>query len=658
MEERCKKRTIAFYARVSTEHEAQVNAFENQLDWGKELLKQHPEWTEYHTYYDKGITGTSTQKRPGFMKMLSDAKNHKFDLIVTREVSRFARNTVDTLTITRELKRAGIEVYFVNDNIWSFDSDSELRLTIMASIAQEESRKISKRVAAGQAISRKNGVYYGNGNILGYKRIETKEADKPKEVNYVVDAEQARTVKKIFELYLNGNGLRAIQYELERLGYKTATGKTAWHLANIERVLQNPFYCGVIVYRRQWTPDFLEQKKINNIGDMPFEYAAGTHKPLVSKEDFEKVQNMIMSKRYDNENCPRDEYGKIIPEEGKKRQRYLGKKDAVDVWGELLVCECGRHFNRKVWHRDDNGGVQYGYQCYSQKATGTVKSRENHGLSTEGICNSPMIPHWKLRLMADSIFHNFIRDRKKLVGMIERLAKEMEEQKNKAKNINDSKMDEIKQIDAQISKLKTRVSNFQVMRADGEISKSDFEVQKRKTDTEIENLLKERAELIPAISPEDDDAEERAKRFTEYILQLDYEKDENGHTVLSEEVVRQFVSKIVVHKDYFEWFLRYNPNPDEPVVCTIGGGKRRGDEKPYFKDFSSSDYDFSDLYFLIPNFDYISTGCHQGWQELSCSFLQFAEFTLTIDDAKEYVYSLSTKRRVYNWHDIRVRLYI
>ena len=148
------------------------------------------------------------------------------------------------------------------------------------------------------------------------------------------------------------------------------------------------------------------------------------------------------------------------------------------------------------------------------------------------------------------------------------------------------------------------------MRADGEISKSDFEVQKRKTDTEIENLLKERAELIPAISPEDDDAEERAKRFTEYILQLDYEKDENGHTVLSEEVVRQFVSKIVVHKDYFEWFLRYNPNPDEPVVCTIGGGKRRGDEKPYFKDFSSSDYDFSDLYFLIPNFDYISTGCH------------------------------------------------
>ena len=139
------------------------------------------------------------------MKMLSDAKNHKFDLIVTREVSRFARNTVDTLTTTRELKRAGIEVYFVNDNIWSFDSDSELRLTIMASIAQEESRKISKRVAAGQAISRKNGVYYGNGNILGYKRIETKEADKPKEVNYVVDAEQARTVKKIFELYLNGN---------------------------------------------------------------------------------------------------------------------------------------------------------------------------------------------------------------------------------------------------------------------------------------------------------------------------------------------------------------------------------------------------------------------------------------------------------------------
>lgn len=151
-------RKMAFYGRVSTEHEAQLAALENQIQWYDDQAKSHPNWIVVDKYIDEGITGTQAKKRPAFLRMLEDARNGKFDLIVTREVCRFARNTVDTLVVTRELKNLGVEVYFVEDNIWTMDGDGELRLTIMATLAQEESRKVSERVKAGQLISRNNGV--------------------------------------------------------------------------------------------------------------------------------------------------------------------------------------------------------------------------------------------------------------------------------------------------------------------------------------------------------------------------------------------------------------------------------------------------------------------------------------------------------------------
>lgn len=159
-------RRVAIYGRVSTPHEAQISAMDNQKQWYEDEAARHDNWIVVARYYDEGITGTNAKKRPQFMAMLEAARRKEFDLIVTREVCRFARNTVDTLSITRDLKLLGIEVYFIQDNIHTMDSDGELRLTIMASMAQEESRKISERVRAGQQISRENGVLYGSGNIL------------------------------------------------------------------------------------------------------------------------------------------------------------------------------------------------------------------------------------------------------------------------------------------------------------------------------------------------------------------------------------------------------------------------------------------------------------------------------------------------------------
>ena len=185
-------RTVAIYARVSTEHEAQLSALENQVQYYDDVLSKNPDWILYDKYIDEGITGTSTKKRKNFMRMMEDAKEGKFDLIITREVSRFARNTVDTLQETRKLKKIGVEVWFTEDNIWTMnDEDGELRLTIMATLAQNESKKTSLRVKAGQRVSFEKGVQYGNGNILGYDRVGKQ---------LVINPEQAETVKMIFEL--------------------------------------------------------------------------------------------------------------------------------------------------------------------------------------------------------------------------------------------------------------------------------------------------------------------------------------------------------------------------------------------------------------------------------------------------------------------------
>lgn len=182
--DRNRERKMCFYGRVSTQHEAQLDALGNQMQWYDDQLRYHPNWTVIDRYIDEGITGTLAKKRPSFMRMIEDAKEQKFDLIVTREVCRFARNTVDTLVITRELKNLSVEVYFVEDNIWTLDNDGELRLTIMATLAQEESRKISERVRAGQQVSRENGCLYGNGNIIGYDRDNANHT-------YVINPEQA-----------------------------------------------------------------------------------------------------------------------------------------------------------------------------------------------------------------------------------------------------------------------------------------------------------------------------------------------------------------------------------------------------------------------------------------------------------------------------------
>lgn len=529
-----KKRVVAIYARVSTEHEAQISALGNQIQYYDDLFEKHPEWELYDRYIDEGITGTSVKKRKNFMRMMQDASKNKFDLIVTREVSRFARNTVDTLQQTRILRREGVEVYFTEDNIWTMnDEDGELRLTIMATLAQNESKKTSVRVKAGQMISFKNGVLYGNGNILGYDRIGKE---------YVLNELQARTVRRIFDLYLDGNGVRKIQFVLEKEGHLTATGLTKWQPGNISRILRNSFYCGTIVYRKQFVPDFLEQKKINNFGEVDKVIVEGRHTPIVTKEQFEKVQQILSSKS-----------------ESVHNKGCRGKKISKDVWCRKMKCECGSSYNRVTWHKSSEG-PQYAYQCYSQIRTGTFKTRERKGLSTEGICLTKMVPRWKLEVMADIIFQKFWNDREGVLA----IANEMLD--NCYENEHDNEvLDHKRDLEDKMELWNRKYNNLLDMRMAGEIEKDRYD-EKREQILKEQQHLKKQLEIIGGETGLSDDIYMDKVEILKYGLEQNFNFSTRH---IPEEVIDAFIKEIIVCQDGFIWKL--NLTPDDELKMQVDG---------------------------------------------------------------------------------------
>ena len=533
------KRTVAIYARVSTEHEAQLSALENQKQYYDDIMAKHPEWILYDRYIDEGITGTSTKKRKEFLRMMQDAEDGKFNLIITREVSRFARNTVDTLQETRKLKRIGIEVWFTEDNIWTMnDEDGELRLTIMATLAQNESKKTSLRVKAGQKVSFQNAVPYGTGNILGYDRVDKQ---------FIVNPEQAETVKIIYKLYLSGYGLRTIAYELERLGRLTATGKTVWYTGNISKILNNPFYSGTIVYRKQYVPDFLEQKRAKNNGEVEQIIVEGKHERIISKEDFSRVQEM-MNKNKAHAN-------------GKQR----GVRVSEDIWCKKMICCCGTQFNKRKWHNTKDG-VAYAYQCYSSLRSGTVSSRLKRGLSIEGICDVPMIPQWKLNCMASEIFRMFWQDKKRVLM----IANDLLEKGYDGDPNQSEKTAKAKEYAAQLTQLDRKIDNLLELRLNNLIDLERYDV-KRKELIEQQEAIKRRLDVLDVGAVPDDEQLENKLKLLEFALKKNFEFNEYE---IPESVIDAFVEKVVVHKDKFEWHLTLFDDDDKMMFSRIMG--RRG----------------------------------------------------------------------------------
>lgn len=530
------KRKVAIYARVSTEHEAQINALENQIQYYDNILEQHPEWELVGRYVDEGITGTSVKKRKNFLRMMEDAKNGMFSLILTREVSRFARNTVDTLQETRKLKSYGVEVYFTEDNIrTSDDTDGELRLTLMATLAQNESKKTSVRVKAGQKISFENGVLYGNGNILGYDRVGRE---------LVVNPEQAETVKMIFNMYHDGMGCKQIAYELEKRGRVTSTGLTHWQPGTISRLLRNSFYCGKIVYRKQYVPDYLEQKKINNYDEVDKIEITGKHEPIILEELFNDCQRRL---------------------DAKTVNRLRGKhaiNPPKSAYARILKCQCGSNFERRKWHKYKDGRIRYGFECYKQKNHGSYRTRLKKGLDTTGCCTTKMFPEWKLKIVAHWLFNDLWKERDKIINR----AIEMLNATIKDENVVDY-TDEVKELNKKRKKYEEKLSNLVELRVEGDISKEVYEEKK--------GVFKKQIEYIDSELLKRDVKNSAIVSNVKTQIQLLTDLLEKKYDVISgdipEDIVETFIDQIVVHDDYFEWRLRTST---EPVLCKVEGNAK------------------------------------------------------------------------------------
>ena len=314
------KRKVAGYARVSTELEEQQSSYEAQVSYYTNYIQSRNDWEFVRVYTDEGISATSTKHREGFQQMVEDALDGKIDLIVTKSVSRFARNTVDSLTTIRKLKEHGTEVYFEKENIWTFDSKGELLLTIMSSLAQEESRSISENVRWGQRKRAADGKYsLGYAHFLGY--------DKGPDGTPVVNKEQAVVVRKIYGLFLEGYSYNKIAKILTEEGIPTPAGKKNWRDVTIAGILTNETYMGDKILQKTYTLDFLHKTPIKNQGQVPMYHIEQDHEAIIPPETFKRVQDEIL----------------------RRKNRPLQGQTIFS--GKIFCGCCGATFGPKVWHR-------------------------------------------------------------------------------------------------------------------------------------------------------------------------------------------------------------------------------------------------------------------------------------------------------------------
>ncbi len=279
------KKRVCGYARVSTDEDEQQNSYEVQIEYYTNYIKNHDGWEFVGMYADEGISGTTTRHRQGFNQMITDAMNGKIDLILTKSVSRFARNTVDSLTNIRRLKEKGVEVYFEKENIYTLDNKGEVLLTIMGSLAQEESRSISENTLWGIKKKMESGKFsLPYSTFLGYDLKDGK---------LTINKKQAEVVKIIFRKYLLGHTTQQIAQYLESNGYKTGRGNMKWTKQSIHRILTNEKYIGDVKLQKTYTADYLSHRRILNRGEKESFYIENNHEAIIDKNEFFLVQKEI-----------------------------------------------------------------------------------------------------------------------------------------------------------------------------------------------------------------------------------------------------------------------------------------------------------------------------------------------------------------------------
>ena len=336
------KLRVAAYCRVSTDSDEQATSYEAQIEHYTEYISKNPDWILAGIFADEGITGTNTKKRTEFNRMIDECMDGNIDMIITKSISRFARNTLDCLKYIRQLKEKNIPVFFEKESINTMDSKGEVLLTIMASLAQQESQSLSQNIKLGLQYRYQQGhVQVNHNRFLGY----TKDADG----HLIIDPDQAEIVRRIYREYLEGFSMDKIAAGLERDGILTGAGKAKWHTSTINKILRNEKYMGDALLQKTYTTDFLTKKRIKNNGTVPQYYVESDHEAIIPKDIFLLVQEELVRRRV------------VRTSKNGKRRNYSCKH----CFAQMVFCgDCGEFYRRVHWN--NRGCKSIVWRCCSR----------------------------------------------------------------------------------------------------------------------------------------------------------------------------------------------------------------------------------------------------------------------------------------------------
>ena len=436
---------VTFYARVSTDSKEQKNSLANQIAYYENLITKNEMWTFVSGYIDEGLSGISTKKRENFNRMIDDAAAGQFDLIITKEITRFARNTLDSIQFTRQLLHNGVGVFFQNDNINTFDEDSELRLSIMSSIAQDELRKLSSRVKFGHQQAIKKNVVLGNGRIFGYRK-ENK--------HLVIDESEAPMVRELFELYATDDySLKQIEKIFWEKGYRNLNGNKIAH-STMANMIANPKYKGYYVGNKVRVVDMFtkKQKFLPPEEWVTFKDETGEIVPSIVDEALWDSANVILQRR---------------SEDVKNRQGICNHANLLT--GKLFCTQCAMPYYRRE-SRDKNGGVNSKWVCSGKISNGKES------------CDSFPIYEAEIRPLLFEVFHDTRGVSKAMLEEYERMYDEMTTGENLTQRI--------RMIEAKLQVNLKKKNKLLELYATEDISKKDF--KQMSADCEEESLALEK----------------------------------------------------------------------------------------------------------------------------------------------------------------------
>ena len=340
-EEKAKLR-VAAYCRVSTDSDEQATSYEAQIEHYTAYINGHPDWSLAGIYADDGISGTNTKKREEFNRMIDECMAGSIDMVITKSISRFARNTLDCLKYIRQLKEKSIPVYFEKENINSMDSKGEVMLTIMASLAQQESQSLSQNVKLGLQYRYQQGEIQVNCNrFLGFAKDENKRL--------IIVPEEAKIIKRIYREYLEGASMLKIARGLEADGILTGAGNEKWHTSNINQILRNEKYIGDALLQKTYTTDFLTKTRVKNHGIVPQYYVENSHEAIIPREIFMQVQEELIRRR-------------IVHTSPNGKNRTFS---SIHCFSNMIICGgCGEFYRRIHWN--NRGKKSVVWRCISR----------------------------------------------------------------------------------------------------------------------------------------------------------------------------------------------------------------------------------------------------------------------------------------------------